>query len=160
MVAAVTHPISLFWFAWTSYQSIHPVVPVLASALWVYLSVKRAGKSANSYQGWSFYTLILMTYLYTEDSYGMFSASALAGLGLVRNLFGYELSIVDAAGCKLLIITGADFQSSRTQCSRTRDINGPEVFSPSWLWCWYRYPLFWQDTAQHCAGRVRSPVST
>ena len=46
-------PISLFWFAWTSYKSVHWIVPIIASALW----------------GWSFYTLILMTYTYTEDSY-------------------------------------------------------------------------------------------
>lgn len=52
-IAGVTFPISLFWFAWTSYSSIHWIVPILASALW----------------GWSFYTLILMTYTYTEDSY-------------------------------------------------------------------------------------------
>jgi MFS family permease len=71
-VAAVTFPISLFWFAWTTYTSIHWIVPILASALW----------------GWSFYTLILMTYCYTEDSYKSFSASALAGIGLVRNLAG------------------------------------------------------------------------
>lgn len=29
-----------------------------------------------------------MTYTYTEDSYGQFSASALAGIGLVRNVAG------------------------------------------------------------------------
>lgn len=29
-----------------------------------------------------------MTYTYTEDSYKQYSASALAGLGLVRNTFG------------------------------------------------------------------------
>ena len=71
-VAAVAHPISLFWFAWTTYKSVHWIVPILASALW----------------GWSFYTLILMTYLFTEDSYGVYSASALAGLGLIRNTAG------------------------------------------------------------------------
>ena len=84
----VAFPISLFWFAWTSYQSVHWIVPIIASALW----------------GWSFYTLILMTYNYTEDTYKasrfsrrgenstkrcqVFSASALAGLGLVRNIAG------------------------------------------------------------------------
>lgn len=47
-------------------------MPILFSAFW----------------GWSFYTLILMTYMYTEDSYNVYSASALAGLGLIRNLFG------------------------------------------------------------------------
>ena len=52
-LAAVTFPISLFWFAWTSYRSVHWIVPIVASSLW----------------GWSFYILILMTYTYTEDSY-------------------------------------------------------------------------------------------
>ena len=47
MVAAVAHPISLFWFAWTTYKSVHWIVPIIASSLW----------------GWSFYTLILMTYM-------------------------------------------------------------------------------------------------
>jgi hypothetical protein len=32
-IAGVTFPISLFWFAWTSYRSIHWIVPILASAL-------------------------------------------------------------------------------------------------------------------------------
>ena len=52
-LAAITFPVSLFWFAWTSYKEVHFIVPIIASALW----------------GWSFYTLILMTYMYTEDSY-------------------------------------------------------------------------------------------
>ncbi|KAJ5037947.1 uncharacterized protein L3040_006823 [Drepanopeziza brunnea f. sp. 'multigermtubi'] len=71
-IASVALPISLFWFAWTSDQSVHWIVPILASGLW----------------GWSFYTLILMTYTYTEDSYKTFSASALAGIGLIRNIAG------------------------------------------------------------------------
>lgn len=71
-VAAVVFPVSLFWFAWTTYSSVHWIVPIIASAFW----------------GWSFYTLILMTYTYTEDSYGVFSASALAGIGFVRNVAG------------------------------------------------------------------------
>ena len=72
MIAGITFPISLFWFAWTTYSSINPAVPVLATALW----------------GWSFYTLILMTYQYTEDAYKQYSASALAALGLIRNVAG------------------------------------------------------------------------
>ncbi|KAK4541429.1 hypothetical protein LTR36_008030 [Oleoguttula mirabilis] len=71
-IAAVTFPISLFWFAWTTYSSINPTVPVIATALW----------------GWSFYTILLMTYTYTEDSYKQYAASALAGLGLIRNIAG------------------------------------------------------------------------
>lgn len=45
---------------------------ILASGLW----------------GWSFYVLILASYTYVEDSYATYSASALAGLGLLRNLAG------------------------------------------------------------------------
>ncbi|CZT20924.1 related to multidrug resistant protein [Ramularia collo-cygni] len=73
-IAGVTLPISLFWFAWTSppQYDIHWIVPVMATALF----------------GWSFYTLILTTYLYAEESYLHFAASALAGIGLIRNLFG------------------------------------------------------------------------
>ncbi|KAH8648445.1 major facilitator superfamily domain-containing protein [Xylariales sp. PMI_506] len=78
MVAAIgicdlrIFPISLFCFAWTTYTSIPPIVPIIASGFW----------------GWSFYTLILMTFQYTEDAYRVFSASALAGIGLVRNIAG------------------------------------------------------------------------
>ncbi|KAK4938867.1 hypothetical protein LTR10_020773 [Elasticomyces elasticus] len=73
-VAAVLFPISLFWFGWCSVPSyhIHWIVPILATVTF----------------GFSFYTLILMTYMYIEDSYMVYSASALAGVGLVRNLAG------------------------------------------------------------------------
>ncbi|KAK5947454.1 hypothetical protein PMZ80_001604 [Knufia obscura] len=73
-LAAVLFPISLFWFGWTStpQYNIHWIVPILATVVF----------------GFSFYTLILMTYMYVEDSYMVFSASALAGAGLIRNLAG------------------------------------------------------------------------
>jgi len=41
-------PFSLFWFAWTTYTSVHWIVPIIASAFY----------------GWSFYTTILMTFIY------------------------------------------------------------------------------------------------
>ncbi|KAJ4297466.1 hypothetical protein N0V90_005357 [Kalmusia sp. IMI 367209] len=70
--AAVVLPVSLLVFAFTADSSIHPFVSIFASAFW----------------GWSFYTLILMTLTYTEDAYKTYSASALAGIGLVRNVAG------------------------------------------------------------------------
>lgn len=73
-LAAVLLPISLFLFAWTSppeYQ-IHPAVPLFATVLF----------------GFSFFTLIFMIAVYTEESYMVYSASALAGIGLSRNIFG------------------------------------------------------------------------
>ncbi|RYP09308.1 hypothetical protein DL764_001355 [Monosporascus ibericus] len=71
-VAALVFPISMFWFAWTTDTAVQPLAPIVASAFW----------------GWSFYTLILMTFQYTEDAYRVFSASALAGISLVRNIAG------------------------------------------------------------------------
>lgn len=78
----------MFWFAWTTDASVPSIVPIIASAFW----------------GWSFFTLILMTFQYTEDAYRVsqnggcvvalaniskvYSASALAGIGLIRNIAG------------------------------------------------------------------------
>ncbi|KUJ16879.1 MFS multidrug transporter-like protein [Mollisia scopiformis] len=72
MVAAVVFPVSLFWFAWTTFTSVHWIVPIIASAFY----------------GWSFYTLILMTFMYVEDTYKVYAASALAGVCFARNIFG------------------------------------------------------------------------
>jgi hypothetical protein len=48
------------------------MVPLLATALF----------------GFSFFTLIFMVAVYTEESYMVYSASALAGIGLARNVVG------------------------------------------------------------------------
>lgn len=65
-------PISLFWFAWTSYSSIHWIVPIIASAFF----------------GAGIYIVILSVLNYVVDAYQTYSASALAGVILVRNLVG------------------------------------------------------------------------
>ncbi|KAK6384273.1 hypothetical protein LTR65_009749 [Meristemomyces frigidus] len=65
-------PISLFWFAWTSYPSIPWIVPVIASAFF----------------GAGIYIVILGVLNYVVDSYQTYSASALAGVILIRNLVG------------------------------------------------------------------------
>lgn len=65
-------PISLFWFAWTSYNSVHWIVPIIASAFF----------------GAGIYIIILAVLNYVVDSYQTYAASALAGVILVRNLVG------------------------------------------------------------------------
>jgi hypothetical protein len=65
-------PISLFWFAWTSYKSVHWIVPIIAS----------------SFFGAGIYIVILGVLNYVVDSYQTYSASALAGVILVRNTVG------------------------------------------------------------------------
>ncbi|KAL1646285.1 hypothetical protein SLS58_003241 [Diplodia intermedia] len=65
-------PLSLFWFAWTSFPSVHWAAPVVASAFF----------------GAGIYVIILAILNYVVDSYQTYSASALAGVILVRNLVG------------------------------------------------------------------------
>ena len=77
-LAALVLPISLLAFAFTATPNVHPFFPVFASTFW----------------GWSFYCLILMTLTYTEDAYKTFSASGLAGVGLIRNLAGAGFPLV------------------------------------------------------------------
>ncbi|KAI9641898.1 hypothetical protein NHQ30_009766 [Ciborinia camelliae] len=98
-LAAVLLPISLFWFAWTSppQYHIHWMVPILATTLF----------------GYSFYALILMTYLYVEDSYMVFSASALAGVGLVRNLAGAGFPLF---GKQMFVKLGYNWAGSILAC--------------------------------------------
>ncbi|KAF1989720.1 polyamine transporter [Aulographum hederae CBS 113979] len=69
---AVAIPVSLFWFAWTSYPSVHWIVPILASTLF----------------GAGVYVVVLSILNYVVDSYQTYSASALAGVILVRNVVG------------------------------------------------------------------------
>lgn len=69
---ALLLPISLFWFAWTSYPSIHWIVPIIASVFF----------------GLGIYIVILSFLSYVVDSYQTYSASSLAGVILVRNLVG------------------------------------------------------------------------
>jgi hypothetical protein len=86
--AAAVLPISLFVFAYTANPYTHCMVPIVVSAFW----------------GWSFYTLILMTLTYTEDAYKTYSASALAGIGFVRNVTGAGFPLL---GRKLFISQGS-----------------------------------------------------
>lgn len=65
-------PISLFWFAWTSFKSVPWIVPIVAS----------------SFFGLGIYIVILSFLSYVVDSYQTYSASSLAGVIFVRNAVG------------------------------------------------------------------------
>ncbi|KAH8755703.1 major facilitator superfamily domain-containing protein [Diaporthe sp. PMI_573] len=65
-------PISLFWFGWTSFRSVHWIVPIIASTFF----------------GAGIYIIILAVLNYVVDSYQSYAASALAGVILIRNLVG------------------------------------------------------------------------
>ncbi|KAK4553706.1 hypothetical protein LTR86_009204 [Recurvomyces mirabilis] len=65
-------PISLFWFAWTSFPTVHWIVPIIASGFF----------------GAGIYIVVLAVLNFVVDSYQSYSASALAGVILVRNVVG------------------------------------------------------------------------
>lgn len=65
-------PVSLFWFAWTSFPTMHWVLPIIASTFF----------------GAGIYIVILAVLNYVVDSYQSYAASALAGVILIRNLVG------------------------------------------------------------------------
>jgi len=65
-------PVSLFWFAWTSVEGVHWIVPIIASAFF----------------GIGIFIVILGILNYIVDSYQTYSASSLAGVILVRNIVG------------------------------------------------------------------------
>lgn len=71
-LGAIFIPVSLFWFGWTSYSSVHWVVPIIAS----------------SFFGAGIYIVILSILNYVVDAYQTYSASALAGVILARNTVG------------------------------------------------------------------------
>lgn len=71
-LGAILIPVSLFWFGWTSYRSVHWIVPIIAS----------------SFFGAGIYIVILSILNYVVDAYQTYSASALAGVILARNLVG------------------------------------------------------------------------
>ncbi len=76
-VGAIFIPLNLFWFGWTNYSTIHWIVPIIASAFF----------------GTGVYIIILSVLNYVVDSYQTCSASALAGVILVRSVVGADFPL-------------------------------------------------------------------
>jgi len=64
--------LNIYRFAWTSFRSVHWIVPIIASGFF----------------GLGIFIVILSILNYIVDSYQTYSASALAGVILVRNVVG------------------------------------------------------------------------
>jgi hypothetical protein len=71
MVGAICLPISLFWFAWTNYPSIHWSVSIIASAPF----------------GFGMFTIFLAVLNYLIDAYTIYAASVLAANLVLRYIF-------------------------------------------------------------------------
>lgn len=72
MLSAITIPVGLFWFAWTNYPSIHWMASVAALVPF----------------GFGLILIYMGIVNYLIDSYTAFAASALAGMSILRYLFG------------------------------------------------------------------------
>ena len=68
MLGAPAVPISMFWMGWTTYPSISPWSPLVASVLF----------------GYGILCIFISSYQYIIDSYESYSASALASVTLIR----------------------------------------------------------------------------
>lgn len=75
---AVMLPVSLFWFAWTSYTSIHWAVGLVGTIFFGLGNVL---------------VFISMTN-YLIDTYGLFAATAAATNAMARALFGFALYVI------------------------------------------------------------------
>ncbi|KAI0341879.1 MFS general substrate transporter [Trametopsis cervina] len=81
MVGAITMPIALFWFGWTSSPSIHWISPILAAVFWA---------MAN-------YLMFQAGINYLLDCYPRYVASILAGSTLMRSALGASFPLFSNA---------------------------------------------------------------
>ncbi|VUC27324.1 unnamed protein product [Clonostachys rosea] len=72
IIGGITVPIGMFWFAWTTYESIHWLCPVAAGIPF----------------GFGMTLIFQSVFAYLADAYGIYSASALAANTVLRSLFG------------------------------------------------------------------------
>lgn len=72
LIATVTIPVGLFWFAWTNYPSIHWIVCIIAGAPF----------------GFGMVLVFLSIMNYLIDAYTIFAASVLAANSVLRSIFG------------------------------------------------------------------------
>ena len=77
-IIAALLPISLFWFGWTCFPSIHWVVPTISIGL----------------ATMAIFSIFLAVFNYSADAYGPYTSSALAASGLCRNLLGGTFPLV------------------------------------------------------------------
>ncbi|RMZ92656.1 hypothetical protein DV736_g79, partial [Chaetothyriales sp. CBS 134916] len=72
MIGSILLPVGLFLFAWTTYPSIHWIVPIIGAMLFA----------------WGLVMVFLPLLSYLVDSYVVFAASVLAANSVLRSLFG------------------------------------------------------------------------
>ncbi|KAM0500918.1 hypothetical protein ACHAP8_004637 [Fusarium lateritium] len=72
MVGSILIPMGLFWFAWTSFESVHWIVPIIGTVFFA----------------WGLVSVFVALLNYLIDSYVFFAASVMAANSALRSLFG------------------------------------------------------------------------
>ncbi|KAG8672301.1 Efflux pump fub11 [Fusarium poae] len=72
MVGSILIPVGLFWFAWTSFESVHWIVPIVGTVSFA----------------WGLVLVFMALLNYLIDSYVVFAASVMAANSALRSLFG------------------------------------------------------------------------
>ena len=90
-VESVLLPVGLFWFGWTSFQSIPWIVPVLG------IGCAQIG----------IFSVYLAVFNYLADVYHRYASSALAAQSFCRNILGGTFPLFTAAMFKRLGVPGA-----------------------------------------------------
>ena len=84
-------PIGLFWFGWTSFPSIHWIVPTLA------IGCATMG----------IFSIYLAVFNYLADTYHRYASSALAAQSFCRNMLGGVFPLVTGAMFHRMTFAGA-----------------------------------------------------
>ncbi|KAL1626885.1 hypothetical protein SLS56_006613 [Neofusicoccum ribis] len=132
MVGGVLLPVGLFWFAWTNYNSIHWIVPILAGSCF------GAGMTLIMIRH---VTIIITWHIilnYLVDAYTIFAASVLAANNALRSMFaaGFPLFTPTIYGavirkkCKYAAESAAFLEKTREQ-TRARNEESSASTAPT-----------------------------
>ena len=84
-------PIGLFWFGWTSFSSVHWILPTLA------ISCATMG----------IFSIYLAVFNYLADTYHRYASSALAAQSFCRNMLGGVFPLISTAMFTRMTFAGA-----------------------------------------------------
>ena len=90
-IESVLLPIGLFWFGWTSFPSIHWIVPTIAV----------------TFATMGIFSIYLAVFNYLADTYHRYASSALAAQSFCRNMLGGIFPLVTTAMFKRMTFAGA-----------------------------------------------------
>jgi hypothetical protein len=107
-------PLGLFIAAWTSFPRLPWIAPLIGAAVF----------------GFGFYQILYSILNYVVDGYGHYSASALAGVVLVRNLFGAGFPLFAHVHFASVPVCRWLTECAEARCTRSSGTSGRRACSP------------------------------